>query len=672
MRFSYQIAIFTALLVLCGILILSINADVESKTISQLNSEQMVHAEQAEQGILRSFSMYNSTLSFLAGNNNIIGMDPHGRLLLREFYTSQADEIIAVTRVDEHGIILYTYPYESSTGANISSQAHFRKAAETKRTVISDVFMSVQGFRTIAMHVPVFSGKTYRGSLAILIPFDRLAEKNLEPIRIFRGGHAWMVNQQGTILYAPDPRLIGTPAAASPAPDQTVREFLKSALQGTQGTGSYTLAGTDPGNQPVTFDAVYRPVTINDVTWTIVVATPRGEILSTLQTFQRDLLLVSAILIVSLLVFFYYISRAWDILQEEEKRRIAESALRESERTYRSILENMQDVFYRTDTNGILTMVSPSAIRLTKSHFESDLIGKPISIFYANPAEWDTIVRTIREKGVLTNFETQVRQADGTLITVLVTSHAWTDTEGKCMGIEGIVRDITDRKRTENALRQSTKKLSLLTVITLNDIRNAIFLLSGYRELERQAETLPARREELHQKEAQVLHQIQIWLNIAKNYQDLGLNPPRWHTVKTTFIYALSHLDPGTIARKIEVNGLEIYADPLLENVFFNLTENLILHAKTATTMTLRYEKRPEGIALIFEDNGIGIPDDKKAEIFRRDSTPKNGMGLFMVREILEITGITIRETGTYGEGARFEMTIPKEGYRFSDDKNER
>jgi signal transduction histidine kinase len=83
--------------------------------------------------------------------------------------------------------------------------------------------------------------------------------------------------------------------------------------------------------------------------------------------------------------------------------------------------------------------------------------------------------------------------------------------------------------------------------------------------------------------------------------------------------------------------------------------------------ITLRYEMTKEGLSLIFEDNGPGIPDDKKEAVFERGAVTNNSNGLFMVREILEITGITICETGEYGKGARFRMDIPRDGYRFSD-----
>jgi PAS domain S-box-containing protein len=668
MRYVRQMGIFLLLLVVCSILLFSIYTDVESKTVSQVNTEQRVHAEQAAQGFLRFFATYNSTLSFLAGNNHIIAMDPESRMLIRNFYTSHSDEISSITRVDENGIILYTYPFEASTGANISGQAHVKKSIATHKVVISDIFTSVQGFRTIAFVMPVFGNGTYRGSLTILIPFDNLSEKNLGPIHILNSGYAWIISQNGNILYSPLKEQIDQSAFVVYRDSPTVSSFVTGAMKGENGTSSYMIERAPTTGEPVLYQAVYRQVTIGDAQWSIIVATPQKEILSTLESFQRDLAIISAILILSLLFFTYYITRARGIISEEAKRQAAEDALRESERNYRSILENMQDAFYRTDRDGNLIMISPSAVQLMGYGSEADILGKPLSEFYANPEERKSILEKLKESESITNIEARLRTADGTLITINANSHIMKDADGNYNGVEGVIRDITERKRTETALQVATRKLNLLTVITTTNIRNAVFTLTGYLELE-QLQVDDEKRKDYHEKEGALLHQINLWLNTAKNYQDLGLNPPRWHDVNTTFILAISHLDMTAVRRTIRVEGLEVYADPLLENVFFNLTENFLLHARTATSLSMSYEETPQGLTLIFEDNGRGIPDEMKKTIFEREFTPAKGMGLFMVREILEITSISIRETGTYGKGARFEISVPREGYRFTKEK---
>ena len=134
-----------------------------------------------------------------------------------------------------------------------------------------------------------------------------------------------------------------------------------------------------------------------------------------------------------------------------------------------------------------------------------------------------------------------------------------------------------------------------------------------------------------------------------------------------SFILGISHLDFSSIQRTVHLDNLEIFADSLLERVFYTFADNILRHAKTATQVTIGYQPVEEGIVLFFEDNGNGIPDAIKEKIFERGFGTQKGMELFLVREILSITGITIRETGEPGKGTRFEMMVPKGAYRFFD-----
>jgi len=146
----------------------------------------------------------------------------------------------------------------------------------------------------------------------------------------------------------------------------------------------------------------------------------------------------------------------------------------------------------------------------------------------------------------------------------------------------------------------------------------------------------------------------------------MGINPPQWQNVNRTFLFAISHLGPLKVTRKIALDDLEIYADPRLEKVLFNIMENVTLPSASATEFAFYYEEMPSGLLLVMEDNGKGIPEEEKEIIFSRGHGSRRGMGLFLAREILEITGITIKETGVPGKGARFEILVPKDKYRFS------
>ena len=156
------------------------------------------------------------------------------------------------------------------------------------------------------------------------------------------------------------------------------------------------------------------------------------------------------------------------------------------------------------------------------------------------------------------------------------------------------IEDITERKMAQDALDRATKKLSLLNSITFSDIRNAVFSLAGYFELEKTVEPGEKLQQYLD-KEIGIIRTITESLKFANNYQNLGLKPPAWQNVSQAFLFGISHMDISNISRKLSIEGLEIYADPLLENVFFTLAENILLHGKTATEISFRYLNQETG-----------------------------------------------------------------------------
>ncbi len=391
-----------------------------------------------------------------------------------------------------------------------------------------------------------------------------------------------------------------------------------------------------------------------------------------------------------------------DLSQELEERRKAEKALRESEEKYRTILTNIQDVYYRSDREGHLTMASPSWATLLGYDSLDECLGHDIAEkFYTNPLQRKDFIDAVSRTGSVSDYEVVLKKKDGNPLYVSTNSHLYYDENGAALGIEGIFRDISERKRAEEnllrktmelraayeqlaategelrhnyeelsriqqALTQARKKLNLLNTVTFQDLQNAVFSLMGYLELERNLKT-DAKSQGYIEQEQGAAQRISGILEFAKAYQDLGISPPRWHNVNQTFLYAISHMDLSKNVRKENLEGLEIYADPLLEKVFFNLAENVLVHGTSATEISLTCKETSEGLTLFFTDNGTGIADSEKQKIFLKGYGSQKGMGLFLAREILEITGITLQETGEYGKGARFEITVPEGAYRFGD-----
>ncbi len=113
------------------------------------------------------------------------------------------------------------------------------------------------------------------------------------------------------------------------------------------------------------------------------------------------------------------------------------------------------------------------------------------------------------------------------------------------------------------------------------------------------------------------------------------------------------------------MEGLQIYADSLLEKALFHLAQDVLKHGVHATEVTMWYREKEDRLMLIIENSGIGIAAEKKPMIFDRGYVKNKGLGLLLVRGVLSITGISIKENGESGKGARFEIAVPTGNYRF-------
>jgi PAS domain S-box-containing protein len=228
------------------------------------------------------------------------------------------------------------------------------------------------------------------------------------------------------------------------------------------------------------------------------------------------------------------------------------------------------------------------------------------------------------------------------------------------------VVDITDRKNAEDALRRSNSQLNLLLSVTRHDIRNQLVSLSGYLSLAKSSIKDSEKTLEFLARQEKIIKAIERQITFTKEYQDLGLSPPVWQNVHTCISQSVRGMNPGGI--RLEIAGLErteILADPLLPKVFFNLVDNALWHGgEKITTVRFFPEQTGSGFVIVCEDDGIGIGAREKEDIFVRGYGRNTGYGLFFIREILAITGITIRETGEPGKGARFEITVPDRACR--------
>jgi two-component system sensor histidine kinase/response regulator len=148
----------------------------------------------------------------------------------------------------------------------------------------------------------------------------------------------------------------------------------------------------------------------------------------------------------------------------------AEDALKESEEKYRTISEQSTDAIYITSLKGEFSYINRSFLDLygyTKEEVE-DLKAQD---FYVNPEDRFGFQQEVEKTGSVRDFEVKLRKKDGTEIDCLITANIRTSTDGSMLGYQGILRDITEKKKTEGALRESEAQKKAILDASVDRIR---------------------------------------------------------------------------------------------------------------------------------------------------------------------------------------------------------
>jgi PAS domain S-box-containing protein len=346
----------------------------------------------------------------------------------------------------------------------------------------------------------------------------------------------------------------------------------------------------------------------------------------------------------------------------------AEEENKKKDSKFRILIEASTDVIWQVDLLGNFTYVSPQCLDLT-GYSPADLIGKPMVNLVAPDriAELITLFTTsIKEKRASRSLIVPIKHRDGHLIDLEIRSVVIVDDNGEVRGFGGIALDITERKKAEDALHQANRKLNLLSGITRHDINNQLSVLVGYLGILQKNPHDPA-LDSYFQKASNTAERILSIIRFTKLYEEIGVRAPSWENCWKIVDIATKEAPLGNVRVCNDLpSGNEVFADPLILKVFYNLMDNAVRYGGNITTIRFFVEQAGGNHIIICEDDGNGIPADEKEKIFDRGFGKNTGLGLALSREILDITGIRIRETGEPGKGARFEITVPKEMWRIT------
>ena len=271
------------------------------------------------------------------------------------------------------------------------------------------------------------------------------------------------------------------------------------------------------------------------------------------------------------------------------------------------------------------------------------------------------------------DFEVRLRTVDGTwnwfALEGKVVEYS---TTGRPQRVVGIIRDVQGKKQAEEAIREANRKLSLLAGITRHDVLNQIQGLLFYSEEMKTGEYTMDEVVVMAGKINEMTENINRQIVRTRNYDMLGTEPPEWQNIHYLADEIVAGVDNVGLIYQNELPMVEVYADYLFAEVLRTIVEN-IRHAEGATTFSVRFAEMGDSGILIIEDDGCGIPLRNKEKIFSHSFSKGSGGGLFIAREIAGVTGIELYEAGEVGKGGRFELTIPKSGYRFvrTEDKEE-
>ncbi len=354
-----------------------------------------------------------------------------------------------------------------------------------------------------------------------------------------------------------------------------------------------------------------------------------------------------------------------DLAQAKER----EKKLKMSETRFRRLIANIAELICEIDAEGHITYISPKSKKLLGFEPE-ELVGKTLQDLRNQEEMQDleiSIEEILADKASFSFFNLPLLHSSGRSVVMEISGTPVTE-GGVFSGYHIVCRDVTDKKKVEDALRLTNQKLKLLSDITRHDVLNQVMVLHGYMEIARD-HTDDQALIGLFDKEQHAIRLIGDLISFTKTYEEIGAGAPRWQKVRYVVKTASQKSMFGDVTLDIDPGDVGIYADPLLEQVFHNLFENALRYGEGITRISITGEERPDGYVIICEDDGTGIPDGEKERIFSRQYGRNTGLGLFLAKEILGITGIEISETGTYGKGARFELLVPRGSYRFENDR---
>ena len=353
------------------------------------------------------------------------------------------------------------------------------------------------------------------------------------------------------------------------------------------------------------------------------------------------------------------------------ERKKNEELLKDSVAKYREFAESLPAIVFEIDVNGNFVFINRTASQIIG--YGQDEIGNSFNfdrLVVPDEREKATanIKRLLSGENIGPNEYTLMKK-DGTVFPVMI----WATPniiQNKVVTIRGIAVDISERKKAEEELKKNHLKLKIMNEklhvvggLTRYDVRNKLMIIkTNAYSLKKQIGDKPKLAKYLEEIDSAINSSDRL-LEFSRLYEEIGDEELSKVNIAECFNQAAALFSNLSTVRIVnECQGLEVIADSLLGQLFYNLIDNSIKHGKKVAQIRLHYNKDEDGVKLFYEDDGVGIPSANKPKLFGEGFTSGNGsgLGLKLIEKIIGVYGWTIAETGEPGKGAKFTITIPK------------
>ncbi len=349
--------------------------------------------------------------------------------------------------------------------------------------------------------------------------------------------------------------------------------------------------------------------------------------------------------------------------------RRTEMALQESEERFHMLFQNIPSISVQGYGSNGITRYWNAASEELYGYSADEAIGRSLLDLIIPPEMRPDVERAIAymaETGdPIPAAELSLMRKDGSRVPVF-SSHTILHRSNYEPELFCIDIDLSELRKTEEALREANKKIKLLSSLTRHDIVNHISAMNLTLVMTEQESNLDNIRKNVSSALA-VCDRMEAIIGFTREYESFGEVSSGWQLVCPIIHSAISEQNVGEVMIENRIpEDLRIYAEPILRKVFATLIENSIRHGGNISKICFSIQEEAGCLFILYEDDGVGIPAEKKELIFQHGYGSHTGIGLFLSREILSITGLSIHECGIENRGVRFEIRIPEEKYKIN------